>query len=246
MSSSAVRLLESLLQHKKFGRTVTRVSEETRVLATGLADLDARLGGGWPTGAISEVVGRRTSGRTRLLQATLAQATSQGAVVALVDALDRFDPRGASEAGVDLSRVLWVRGAAVSAEVARPALLDHAIRQAVRAFDLIVRAGGFAVVALDLGDIPPRRVQALPAITWLRLAHVNEGRDSVGLLLGGAPMGRSARGVSVEVEAVPSWTGLSAQARRLAGCTLRLLPRAAGRLPACAAAPLAMGPRRSG
>jgi hypothetical protein len=136
MSSAAVHLLESLLQQKKLGSTVPRASEAAGVLTTGLAELDARIGGGWPKGAISEVVGRRASGRTRMLQATLAYATSQGAAVALVDALDRFDPGGASAAGVDLSRLLWVRGASLSAEIARPALLDHAILQAVRAFGI--------------------------------------------------------------------------------------------------------------
>jgi hypothetical protein len=231
MASSAVRLLESLLQHKKFGGTLTRAGDEPRVMGTGLPDLDRRLGGGWPMGAVSEVVGRRSSGRTRVVGATLAAATSQGQVVALVDALDRCDPRSAAAVGVDLMRMLWIRGAPLTVERARPAVIDHAIRQAVRACDLVIRAGGFAVVVLDLGDVPVRRLQALPAITWLRLAHANEGRETVGLLVADAPLGRSARGVSVDLAATPCWTGTSAQSRRLAGFTPAFMPRSAGALP---------------
>jgi len=231
MASSAVRLLETLLQQKKFAGTLARPREEPRVVSSGLDDLDRTIGGGWPLGAISEIVGARSSGRTRVLLSTLATATREGQVVALVDALDRFDPRSAAEAGLDLSRVLWVRGAPLSVETARPAVIDHAIRQAVRAGDLIIRAGGFAVVALDLCDIPARRLQALPSVTWLRLAHANEGRETVALLGSEAPVGRSARGVSVQIEARPCWRGASAQARRLSGFTPVITPRWAGLIP---------------
>jgi len=155
--------------------------------------------------------------------------------VALVDALDRFDPRSASEAGLDLTRVLWIRGAPITVETARPAVVDHAIRQAVRACDLVIRAGGFAVVALDLCDIPSRRLQALPSVTWLRMAHANENRDTVGLLSSDMPVGRSARGVSVQIAARACWTGASAQSRRLAGFVPTITPRWAGLLPTLSA-----------
>lgn len=239
MASSAIRLLETLLQHKKFAGTLARPRETPRVVASGIEDLDRRIGGGWPLGAISEVVGARSSGRTRVILSTLTTATRQGQVVALVDALDRFDARSAAEAGLDLTRVLWVRGAPVCVETARPTAIDLAIRQAVRACDLIIRAGGFAVVALDLCDIPVRRLQALPSVTWLRLAHANEGRDTVGLLGSEAPAGRSARGVSVQVDARSCWTGASAQGRRLAGFTPVITPRWAGLVPQLSAEPLA-------
>ncbi|MEO8481318.1 MAG: hypothetical protein ABI634_03860 [Acidobacteriota bacterium] len=228
MASSAVQLLETLLQHKKFAGTLVKSRETPRVVSSGFDELDQRIGGGWPMGAISEIVGPRSSGRTRVLLSALMMATRQGQVVALVDALDRFDPRSAADAGLDLTRVLWIRGAPVTVETARPTVIDHAIRQAVRACDLIIRAGGFAVVGLDLCDIPLRRLQALPAVTWLRLAHANDGRDTVGLLGSDAPIGRSARGVSVQIAAQPCWTGASAQGRRLSGFTPAINPRWAG------------------
>jgi hypothetical protein len=136
-----------------------------------------------------------------------------------------------------------VRGAPLTVEIGRPGLIERAVGHAVRAFDLILRAGGFGVVALDLGDAPARAVRSLPAATWLRLAHVNEGRPTVGLLGADVPLGRSARGVSVHVDAQAIWTGTSAQSRRFTGFEMRfdvasatasrLLP-AARRLPPAA------------
>ncbi len=149
------------------------------------------------------------------MAASLAASTARGEVAALVDTVDRFDPASAAALGLDLSRVLWVRGPALTVEAARPAMVERAVQQAVRAFDLIIRAGGFGLVVLDLGDVPPRVVRSLPHTTWLRLAHANEGRDTAGLMVLDSPMGRSARGVTLPVQGAPRWIGSSDQSRRL-------------------------------
>ncbi len=222
MSSLAIKRLESALQARHFDRTLlSHRRPGGRVTTTGWAPLDAALGGGWARGELSEAIGTRSSGRTWLLQATLAAATRRGEVVALVDAVDRFDPRSAAAAGIDLARLLWIRGPALTAEQARPSLLDAAVSKAVRAFDLVLRSGGFAVVALDLADIPPRIVGALPLATWMRIARANANRDTSALLVGDAPMSRSAGGVSIRLAAVGAWTGATAQQRRLARLDLR-------------------------
>jgi len=230
MGSAAITRLESLLQAKKFDTTLSRLllrDAAYPVAATGLPELDAVLRGGWRRGEVSEIVGDRSSGRTSVLVAALAAATARGEVVSLIDAVDRFDPWSAAAAGVQLDRVLWVRGPAVTIEMARPAVIDQAVRQAVRACDLIIRAGGFGLVALDLADMPGRWVRALPHPTWLRLAHANEGRQSACLLVGESPMGRSARGTTLMVDASRVWTGDSAQSRRFGGLAMRFTPRAA-------------------
>lgn len=218
MKSAALHQLESLLHQKKLGGTLPEAWKHRREIASsGVPALDAHLGGGWPLGSVSEIVGRRSSGRTAVLVASLTEATRRGQVVALIDVLDRFDPSTAHDAGLALDRLLWVRGASITAELARPAVLEEAVRRAVRAFDLILRAGGFGVVALDLADLPPRVVRALPMTTWLRLAHVNEGRPTAALVVAETPGGRSARGVSVHLQSDPVWTGATAQSRRFAG-----------------------------
>lgn len=214
MSSLAVQRLASLLQARRLDHTLDHAGlpRSGPVLATGLPDVDARLSGGWPHGEISELTGPRSSGRTGLLTATLASVTRAGGTAALVDSFDRFDPVTAAEAGVDLDRVLWVRGSAVP---------SRALANAVRAFDLIIRAGGFTLVALDLADAPLRAIRALPLTTWLRLAHANEGRETVGLLVSEGPIGRSARGVSLHLEPRRRWLGTAPQQRRFGGfsCT---------------------------
>ncbi len=224
MVSLALERLESLLQTRRLDQTLHRHDldphEQTRRASTGVAELDAVLGGGWRRGEVSEIVGRRGSGRTSVLLATLASATRRGEVAALIDTVDRFDPGTAAEAGVVLERLLWIRGPAVTPEAARPSLIDHAVGQGVRALDLVVRAGGFGLAVLDLADVSPRFLRALPLTTWLRLAHINEGRDTVCLLAGESPMGRSARGVSLALDATSQWTGLSPQSRRFAGLTI--------------------------
>jgi hypothetical protein len=100
------------------GAGLTREEREARLLASGWASVDRALSGGFPRGACSEIVGSPSSGRTALLTTLLAEATRRGEIVALVDALDRFDPRAAVEMAVDvpldLSRLLWVRGAPLS------------------------------------------------------------------------------------------------------------------------------------
>ncbi len=215
MASAALARLTQLLDSKKLAGTVHRPAGQARAVAsTGMVDLDRHLAGGWPKGQLSDVSGPASSGRTTVGLATCAAITQQGGVVAWVDVADRLDPASAQAAGVVLDRMLWVRGRLTRT------MGDRAVQSGIRAFDLIVRAGGFAVVVCDLADVPARDLRALPAATWLRLAHVLEGQDTVGLLLGAQPLGRSGGGVSVALRARGEWAGHSAQSRRLTGLAL--------------------------
>jgi hypothetical protein len=219
MRSATLARLESLLQARRLDVTLPgrRPSDSAGpVVSTGVSALDERLGGGWRGGELSELAGSPSSGRTSLLTASLATAAYAGPVV-LVDAVDRFDPASAARAGLALERLLWVRGPALSVELAHGASVDALVQRALRAFDLIVRAGGFALAALDLADVPLRYLQRLPAATWLRIARANEGRPTAGLLIVPAPVGRSPRGASVVIQGEARWTGASPQARRFLG-----------------------------
>ncbi len=221
MKSASVTALESLLETRQFDHTLIKpwsVDAPIRVVPTGLTALDQALGGGWRQGEVSELVGPASSGRTSVCTAALAAVTAAGGLGAVVDAMDRFDPRAACEAGCDLERVLWVRGPSVTTP-ATPAVIDRLLRQAIRACDLVVRAGGFSLVVLDVADVPVRTLRSLPLTTWLRLARANEGQPSACLLLGPMPLGRSARGVTVQLSAVSRWDGTSAQSHRLTGLT---------------------------
>jgi hypothetical protein len=232
MPSAAIARLTSLLQTRRLDRTVVgdeRMDPEALV-ASGISALDAVLGGGWRRGELSEVWGERSSGRTTVLVSTLSAAVQQDEVVALIDPFDRFDPVSAAAAGLELERVLWVRGPALTSPqrapapgVRRPgggvpAVVEQAITLGVRALDLVIRAGGFAVAALDLADVPARRVRdLLPWSTWMRLARANEGQRTVCLLAGDGPIGRSPRGVSIAMSGQHRWIGDSPQSRRFNG-----------------------------
>ena len=119
----------------------------------------------------------------------VGQATAREEVCALVDVSDAIDPHSAQAAGVDLKRVLWVR---CGRKVSRSSLLisrkNHAsagkretrneklvpVEQALRALDLLLQGGGFGLVAIDLGDIPPEIARRVPLTSWFRFRRAVE------------------------------------------------------------------------
>src|ERR1700694_2238207 len=100
MESALARRFESSVQARR------KSSFET--LTTELAEVDA-LSYGLPRGAITEITGATSSGRTSVLLSVLAQATRGDEACALIDMGDRFDPASAAYAGVGLNRLLWIR-----------------------------------------------------------------------------------------------------------------------------------------
>src|ERR1700681_4889183 len=205
MPSLARTDLESLLRARKLDRTLTSElpspssHDELAIAATNLAPLDVRLAGGFPRGQLSELVGPRSSGRTSLLLQTLAAATSRGELVALVDTLDAFDVESASAAGIDLDRLLWIRGHVVINPGLCRDLNLRALEQAVKALTLVLQTGHFGVVAFDAAEAPPMALRRLPFTTWLRLQRMIEGSQTVCALVGSEPMARSVAGATVKL-----------------------------------------------
>jgi hypothetical protein len=197
--------LESLLRTRRLDRTLTTAlppldpRDEAACAPSGVPSLDASLGGGFPRGQLSEVVGTRSSGRTSVMLQTVAAATGRGELVALVDALDMFDVESAAAAGVDLDRLLWIRGHVVS----NPGLCrdtnQRALEQAIRAFTLVLQAGNFGLVIFDAAEAPAEAIRRLPFTTWLRLQRMVEGSQTMCLLVGGEPMARSSAGLTLRL-----------------------------------------------
>jgi hypothetical protein len=207
-SSAKMADLEALLRVRHLDRTLTstRIDRPAEQLApVGLSEVDIQIHGGFPRGQLSELVGTRSAGRTSVLHALLAAATARGEFVALVDTLDTFDPTSAAEAGVDLDRLLWVRGLSITQETTiAPAgdLYQRACERALKAFNLILQVGETGTpfcVVLDLVDVPALVIQRIPFITWLRLQRVIEGRDGLGLIVADISLGRSARGITLHL-----------------------------------------------
>ena len=226
--------LESLLREHKLDRTLAVFptglrAPRTETVATGHPRADQCLEGGWPRGQLSVVCGPASAGRTTLVVGTLAEVTRAGELAALVDAADCFDPVPAAARGVVLERLLWVRGtfgtcgsggsvgsmgSGGSIGGSRRPGVARALTQAVRAFDLVLRAGGFAAVVLDLSGVPARALGALPFTTWLRLGRSVEGSRTAAVIVADAPVAPSAAGVSLDLQgALARWRGPSARAR---------------------------------
>ena len=197
--------LESLLRARRLDRTLTTAlppldpRDDTAVAPSALAMLDARLGGGLPRGQLSEIVGARSSGRTSLLLQILAAATRRGELVAVIDALDAFDVESAAAAGIDLPRLLWVRGHVVINPGLCSELNQRALEQAIRAFTLVLQAGNFGLVVLDVAEAPVQALRRLPFTTWLRLQRMVEGSQTAAMLVGNQPMARSSAGLTLRL-----------------------------------------------
>jgi recombination protein RecA len=164
------------------------VRPQPRTLSAGIPQVD-EFTGGVPRGGLTEIFGSASSGCTSLLLSLMAQVTAREEVCALVDASDAFDPHSAVAAGVDLKRVLWVRcGRKVSSSSLLVSRKNRAsaekrgtkneklasVEQALRAADLLLQAGGFGLVAIDLGDIPPQIARRAPLTSWFRFRRAVE------------------------------------------------------------------------
>jgi recombination protein RecA len=228
MSQSAVAALHEALRVRKLDRTLTTAlpsldrTDPSAFVLTDVGALDTCLRGGLPRGQLSEIAGPRSSGRMTLLLQLIAAASRRGEIAALVDTFDRLDVASACAAGVDLDRLLWVRGQAItkiqdSAPTPRSLLLERTVDRALKALNLVLQAGGFGVVAIDLADVPLATVKRLPFTTWLRVQRTIEGSDTVCVLVTPEPLARSAGGVTLSLGAAVRWAGSSDRSRRLAG-----------------------------
>jgi hypothetical protein len=172
MAASSISALRSQIEADLRGRVPSPFTYRDRnafeLVSTGNTEIDT-LTGGLPRGALTEICGASSSGRTSLLVAALAERTATGEVCALVDARDSFDPLTAQAAGIVLSKLLWVR--------------CHNLDQALRATDLLIQAGGFGMVAVDTCDIPSRTVRQVPLNTWFRFRRAVEDTPTILLLL---------------------------------------------------------------
>jgi recombination protein RecA len=215
---SALRVeLESLLRACQLDRTLTSAhpwSDISRDVApTGMASLDRTLGGGLARGHVSEIVGPRSSGRTTVLCRMLAAAANRGEAVALIDTSDRFDPLSADRAGLDLSKLLWVRDT------------GNALR-VLKAMNLVLQAGGFGLVAFDVADVHASALRQFPLTTWMRMARIIEGSQTAAVVIASARLARSPGGVTIALEPAPDvstaqWAGTSDRARFLRAIDVR-------------------------
>jgi hypothetical protein len=170
-AASALRLQIEHLLEGRFPSALSPVPRTVRdVDAIGIDEVDRLLEGGLPVGAISEIIGPASSGRTSLALAFLAQRTADNRFCAWVDTHDTLDPESAAANGVNLHRLLWVRCQDIGQRAQK---VDKQkpwtkLDQALRATDLLLQAAGFAAIVLDIGDIAPEHGNRIPLATWFR------------------------------------------------------------------------------
>src|SRR6201996_3945808 len=161
------------------------------LLVPGLKKL---LNKGLSRGAIAEISGRRSSGRTSIALHIVAQATARGEICAVIDLHDSFHPASAHAAGVGLERIVWVR-------------CQGNAEHAMRATDLLLHAGGFGVVLLDLCDASARVLNRIPLSYWYRFRRGGGDTAAILLVSAGSAQTRGAL-LSLEVKRTRSrWSG---------------------------------------
>lgn len=211
MSAAAKTALEGLLQAHRLQRIAPGLRGEDRrltPLSTGQAALDGSLGGGFYRGQVSEIHGPASSGRTGLVLAVVARSTRSG-LAAWVDPADRFHPASAGAAGIDLSRLLWLRGDPRG---------GRGLPGAVSAVGVLLGSGLFETVVLDLGGISMADLRRFPASTWIRLQRMVEGTAVALLILADAHVTHSPGGASLALDPKePRWSGHAGPGRLLSG-----------------------------
>jgi len=297
---SSAHLLRLQIESALASRIPSALTPAPRIVrptaSTGIAALDERLGGGLPTGAISELTGPECSGRTSLALSFVAELTGAGRVCAWVDVSDAFDPESAAAVGVDLERLLWIRCGESPRQLALPGFEEnpsaseravresfaakrplavresfaprcaepqptirrrsrevislepvdacrvphicpvladvgaHEIRpssalcalspdsaprllrlrkpysrldQALRVADLLLQAGGFSAIVLDMASVVPEFALRVPLATWFRYRAAAERTQASVLLLTQQACTKSSAGVVLHCEAGP-------------------------------------------
>jgi len=145
------------------------LSAEPKFASLELSALKRLFSKGLQRGTISEIYGRRSSGRTSVCLHILAQSTARGEICAVIDLYDSFHPASAAIAGIRLDHLLWVR-------------CRGNAEYAIRATDLLLHAGGFGVVLLDLCEANPRTLNRIPLSYWYRFRGAIEHTPAILLL----------------------------------------------------------------
>jgi hypothetical protein len=68
---------------------------------------------------------------------------------------------------------------------------EHRLEQVLRATDLLLESGGFGLIALDLGDLPPQAARHIPLTTWFRFRRAIEYTPAILLAIEQRPIAGS-------------------------------------------------------
>ncbi len=158
------------------------------LLTTGLSFLDRAISGGFPKGAITELISPPPSaGSASLIHLLLHAAQRDRYFIALIDGRDSFDPQPLGKAC--LRHLLWVRCSSAF--------------EAIKAADLLLRDGNFPLVIVDFALNAPEELRKIPQTNWYRLQRLIEAATTACLVLSRQSMVSSAQ---LKIVLENSWT----------------------------------------
>jgi len=233
-SANALRLQ---IEHALERRFPAALSPSPRAVletaATGIPAIDELLSGGLPVGAISEITGPECSGRTSLVLAFLARRTHDGHVCAWIDTGDAFDPESAAANGIHLRQLLWVRCRSDAPPTTKKPWTR--LDQGIRATDLLLQAGGFSAIVLDLGGAAPEHARRIPLATWFRFRQAAQRTRCSLVVLGQAACAQSSADTVLECSAARAVTlgetvlsGFTCEVRRERGAAAKAVRSVSG------------------
>lgn len=190
-----------------------------QVCPTGLEQVDAQLDGGFPRGALSEVVVKRlTAGSALMLHALISRMRVTGSWMVLVDGSDSFAPDAFGMEGVlasnpnpnpnsDADSGLKKSGAGAGVE---PGVLSHLlwvrcrdVGQALKAADMVLRDGNAPLVVMDFRLNAPKQLRKVPLADWYRCQRLVEETQTAAVVFTPHPLISCAR---VRLALEQSWS----------------------------------------
>ena len=171
----------------RLGHVFERHEKRPReILTSGIGEIDQVLGG-FPRGAITEIHGAASCGRTSLMLAALAAAIANEETCALIDCCDTFDLLSANSAGVSFDHLLWVR-------------CHNNLERAFKSTDLLLHGGGFGLVVLSLADMPPVTLRRIISTWWFRFRRALENTETVLVVMTPVACARSCAAMALELK----------------------------------------------
>jgi replicative DNA helicase len=200
-STAAIRLqIETTLANRVPAALTLKIKQAPELFPTGISEVDAILGGGIPRGRITEVAGAASTGKTSFGLSVISAITQSGAACAWVDVSDALSPESAAAANIVLKRLLWLR---MSAE-RKQRVTDKPwsrLEQALKATDLLLQAGGFAAIVLDMSDVLAQQTMRIPLATWYRFRLAAEQARTALIFLSQSPCASSCAALALRCEA---------------------------------------------
>lgn len=171
------------------------IHEESKLPSIQLPRIKSFFPLGLQRGSLVEIYGAKSSGRTSLSLYILAECISKGETCACVDLSNQFHPASLAQTGVPLHPLAWIR-------------CNGNPEHAIRSVDLLLHAGGFGLVLLDLCGANPHILNKIPLSYWFRFRRTIENTPTILLVCGEYPQARSCSQQGLQIQAKNfHWTG---------------------------------------